>query len=79
MGRMQLETGAIIDGFTIGQKIHQGGMAEMTAQLLEDPNMREQMINMMTQPGMIDMIATATMKTLNIRAMIAASRTARLS
>lgn len=29
MGRMQLETGAIIDGFTIGQKIHQGGMAEI--------------------------------------------------
>ena len=29
--------------------------------------------------SMIDRIATATMKTLNIRAMIAASRTARLS
>jgi hypothetical protein len=37
----------------------QGGMAEMTAQLLEDPNMRDQMINMMTQPGMIDMIASS--------------------
>lgn len=37
----------------------QAGMAEMTAQMLEDPAVREQMINMMTQPGMIDMIAAS--------------------
>ncbi len=29
MGRMQLETGTTIDGFLIGRKIHQGGMAEI--------------------------------------------------
>ncbi|MCZ8187752.1 MAG: bifunctional serine/threonine-protein kinase/universal stress protein [Beijerinckiaceae bacterium] len=29
MGRMQLETGTTIDGFLIGSKIHQGGMAEI--------------------------------------------------
>jgi hypothetical protein len=34
-------------------------MAEMTAQMLEDPSVREQMISMMTQPGMIDMIAAS--------------------
>jgi succinyl-CoA synthetase beta subunit len=37
----------------------QAGMAEMTAQMLEDPNVREQMINVMTQPGMMDMIAAS--------------------
>jgi hypothetical protein len=37
----------------------QAGMAEMTAQMLEDPSVREQMINVMTQPGMIDMIAAS--------------------
>lgn len=29
MGRMQLVTGTTIDGFLIGEKIHQGGMAEI--------------------------------------------------
>lgn len=29
MGRMQLETGTTLDGFLIGEKIHQGGMAEI--------------------------------------------------
>ena len=29
MGRMQLETGKTLDGFLIGEKIHQGGMAEI--------------------------------------------------
>lgn len=29
MGRMQLQTGAMLDGFLIGEKIHQGGMAEI--------------------------------------------------
>ncbi|HRE21377.1 MAG TPA: bifunctional serine/threonine-protein kinase/universal stress protein [Rhabdaerophilum sp.] len=29
MGRMQLETGKVLDGFLIGEKIHQGGMAEI--------------------------------------------------
>ena len=31
MGRMQLETGSAIDGFVIGEKLHQGGMAEIWA------------------------------------------------
>lgn len=29
MPRMQLETGAVLDGFVIGRKIHEGGMAEI--------------------------------------------------
>lgn len=29
MGRMQLTTGSTIDGFLIGEKLHQGGMAEI--------------------------------------------------
>ncbi|KAF0231100.1 MAG: serine/threonine protein [Beijerinckiaceae bacterium] len=29
MGRMQLQTGTTLDGFVIGKKIHQGGMAEI--------------------------------------------------
>lgn len=29
MGRMQLETGTTLDGFLIGNKIHEGGMAEI--------------------------------------------------
>jgi eukaryotic-like serine/threonine-protein kinase len=29
LGRMQLETGTTLDGFLIGEKIHQGGMAEI--------------------------------------------------
>jgi hypothetical protein len=37
----------------------QVGVNEMTTQLLSDPNMREHLVNMMTQPGMIDMIASS--------------------
>ena len=29
MGRMQLQSGTMIDGFLVGQKIHEGGMAEI--------------------------------------------------
>jgi hypothetical protein len=34
-------------------------MSEMTARLLEDPAMRESMISMMSQPGMMDRIAAS--------------------
>ena len=47
----------MLSGLGGGAGAGSGNMAEMTAQLLEDPTMREQMISMMTQPGMIDMIA----------------------
>ena len=36
-----------------------GGMAEMTSRMLENPQMRENMIQMMSQPGMMDMIAAS--------------------
>jgi hypothetical protein len=36
-----------------------GNMSEMTARMLEDPAMRESMISMMSQPGMMDMIAAS--------------------
>jgi hypothetical protein len=36
-----------------------GNMSEMTARMLEDPAMRESMITMMSQPGMMDMIAAS--------------------
>lgn len=48
---------SLLSGMGGGAGPGSGNMAQMTAQLLEDPAMREQMITMMTQPGMIDMIA----------------------
>lgn len=36
-----------------------GNMSEMTARMLEDPAMRESMISMISQPGMMDMIANS--------------------
>lgn len=34
-------------------------MADFTARMMEDPAIREQMINMITQPGMLDMVASS--------------------
>eukprot|EP00878_Enallax_costatus_P013601 GHUV01014220.1.p1 GENE.GHUV01014220.1~~GHUV01014220.1.p1 ORF type:complete len:399 (+),score=155.20 GHUV01014220.1:1535-2731(+) len=36
-----------------------GSMAEMTSRMLDNPQMRENMIQMMSQPGMMDMIAAS--------------------
>lgn len=36
-----------------------GNIADMTNRMLENPQMRENMIQMMSQPGMLDMIAAS--------------------
>lgn len=53
---------ALLGGGGLGGLGGQGGMpgmADMAASMLENPQMRENMIQMMSQPGMMDMIAAS--------------------